>query len=154
MKYIVRSIKYFFYLLIILALVITALVLFKVVEGDLSTLFVNGYDSFWQIGLVALFFALVYPKVGFATRKARMLGEPAQTAPIVKEVLRDRGYELETAEGDDMTFRKRSGFDRMLKMWEDRVTFEKTPTGYDVEGLTKEIVRLISAVEAKGGVEF
>lgn len=149
MKYLVRSIKYFFYLLIILALVIVALVAFKVVDSDISTMFVNGYDSLWQIALVALFFALIYPRVGFTTRKAYMPGAPEQVSETVKEVLAGRGYELETAEGDDMTFRKKSFSTRMFKMWEDRLSFEKTPTGYNVEGLTKDLVRVISALEAR-----
>lgn len=149
MKYLVRAIKYFFYLLIILVVVILALVAFKVVDGDISTMFVNGYDSLWQIALVALFFALVYPKVGFSTRKAYMPGSPEQVAQTVKEVMASRGYVLETAEGDDMTFRKKGAATRMIKMWEDRLTFEKTPTGYNIEGLTREIVRVVSALEAK-----
>ena len=52
MKYLVRALKYFVYLFIILALLIAVLVLTKVVDGNLSTMFVNGTDSLWQIALV------------------------------------------------------------------------------------------------------
>lgn len=149
MKYLVRAIKYFFYLLIILTLVILLLVAFKIVEGDISTMFVNGYDSLWQIALVALFFALLYPRLGFITRKAYMPGDPEKVSRTVKEVLADRGYVLETSEGDNMTFRKKRAGARLAKMWEDRLTFEKTPTGYNVEGLTRELARVISALEAR-----
>ena len=45
MKYIVRSLKYFVYLIVILTLIIVVLVLAGFVEGDLSKIFVNGYDS-------------------------------------------------------------------------------------------------------------
>lgn len=149
MKYLVRAAKYFIYLLVILTLVICALVAFKIVDSDISAMFVKGYDSLWQIAAVAAFFSLVYPRFGFTTRKALAPGAPEDTAPVVKAVMANHGYELEKAEGDNMTFRKRSPIAKALKMWEDRVSFEKTIAGYNVEGLTKDLVRIISAVEAR-----
>ena len=44
MKYIIRSLKYFCYLVIILALILVALVLTGFVEADLSKMFIHGYD--------------------------------------------------------------------------------------------------------------
>lgn len=149
MKYLVRSIKYFFYLILILALVIFALVTFKVVNGDISTMFVNGYDSLWQIACIALVFSLCYPRFGFTTRRAYIKGATEEIAPAVKSVMENHGYELETSEGEDMTFRKRSPAARMLKMWEDRITFTRTAIGYNVEGLTRELARLVSAIEGR-----
>lgn len=149
MKYFVRSAKYFVYLLVILAAVIFALVAFKVVDSDISMMFINGYDSLWHIAAVAAFFSLIYPRFGFTTRKALTPGSPEDTAPVVKAVMKDHGYKLEKTEGDNMTFRKRSPVARVFKMWEDRVSFEKTIAGYEVEGLTKDLVRIISAVEAR-----
>ena len=57
MKYIIRALKYFCYLIVLLAVIILALVLTGFVEADLSKMFVNGYDSLWQIALIMLFFA-------------------------------------------------------------------------------------------------
>ena len=62
MKYLIRSLKYYCYLIILLALIILALVLTGFVEADLSKMFVNGYDSLWQIALVMLAFAALYPR--------------------------------------------------------------------------------------------
>ena len=45
MKYFVRAVKYFIYLLVILSLVIAILVVSGLVDGDLSTMLDNGYDS-------------------------------------------------------------------------------------------------------------
>lgn len=153
MKYLVRAIKYFFYLLIILTLVILLLVAFKIVEGNISTMFVNGYDSLWQIALIAFLFSLIYPRVNYTTRKAYMTGEPERVAQVAREVMAARGYVVETTDGDDMTFRKKSAFTRAIKMWEDRLTFSKIPTGYNIEGHTRELVRVISALEARNEEE-
>lgn len=149
MKYLVRSAKYFVYLLVILIAVICALVAFKIVDSDISAMFVRGYDSLWQIAAAAAFFSLLYPRFGFTTRKAMAPGPAEETAAVVKAVMADRGYVLEKLDGDNMSFRKGSPVVRVFKMWEDRITFEKTISGYDVEGLTKDLVRIISAVESR-----
>lgn len=149
MKYLLRSLKYFIYLTIILTLVIVALVAFKIVDGNLSTMFVNGYDSYWQIALLMAVFALIYPKYGFSTRKAYLKGSPEELRNGMDEVMSSHGYKLEKEEGDTLCYIKRSGFSRALKMWEDRITFTKILTGYELEGLTRDLPRLISALEYK-----
>ena len=63
MKYLVRAVKYFIYLMIILSLIIVVLIMTKMVESDISKMFVNGYDSLWQIALMMAVFALIYPKL-------------------------------------------------------------------------------------------
>lgn len=148
MKYFVRSIKYFFYLLLILALVILVLIAGKFVEADLSTMFVNGYDSMWQMALVMALFALVYPKFGFSSRRAVVPGSSEELKPAVMKVMDLNGYRLEKQEGEDFTFIRRSGFSRALKMWEDRISFTRTVNGYDIEGLTRDLPRIISGLEA------
>ena len=74
MKYFVRAVKYFIYLLVILSLVIAILVVSGLVDGDLSTMFVNGYDSYWQIALIAAALAALYPRMGYCTRTAHVYG--------------------------------------------------------------------------------
>ena len=147
MKYLVRSVKYFFYLAIILALIIFVLIQFKIVDADLSTMFVNGYDSYWQMGLMLAVFSFLYPKWGFSTRKAYINGSFEEIKDGIVEVMEGRGYVLESNEGEDLTFRKRSGLSRALKIWEDRITFSREIAGYRLEGLTRDLPRLIAALE-------
>ena len=92
MKYIVRAVKYFFYLLILLALVVAVLVLSGLVEGDLGTMFVNGYDSYWQMALVAAALAAIYPRLGYSTHRAHIYGEPADVEDTIQHVMSVRGY--------------------------------------------------------------
>ena len=109
MKYLVRALKYFVYLFIILALLIAVLVLTKVVDGNLSTMFVNGTDSLWQIALVMAVFALIYPRFGYSTLPLHMGGSTEEIAPVVKKAMDARGYvpSKEDADGN-MVFIKRS----------------------------------------------
>ena len=148
MKYLTRSLKYFFYLTIMLVLVIAALMAFKIVDADPSTLFVNGYDSYWQIALMMAAFALIYPRYGFSTRKANLKGSPEELREGIEKVMADHGYRLEKEDEDgNLSFRKRNALSRAIKMGEDRITFSKNLTGYDLEGFTRELPRLISALE-------
>ena len=148
MKYLIRSVKYFCYLILLLALIILALVLTGFVEADLSKMFVNGYDSLWQIALIMLVFALIYPRFGFSKRTAHLAGSPEELRPDVMRVMERLGYRLETEQDDSWSFLRRSGFSRALKMWEDRITLTTGGAGLEVEGLTRDLARIVSALEA------
>ncbi|MCR5071601.1 MAG: hypothetical protein K6A62_06730 [Bacteroidales bacterium] len=148
MKYIIRSLKYFCYLIILLTLIILALVLTGFVEADLSKMFVNGYDSLWQIALVMLAFAALYPRFGFSKRTAHVYGSPEEIRSDVLRVMEVLGYRLESEKEGSWAFLRRSGVSRALKMWEDRITLTASAAGLEVEGLTRDLMRVVSAMEA------
>ena len=151
MKYIIRSLKYFCYLILLLAIIILALVLTGFVEADLSKMFVNGYDSLWQIALIMLVFALIYPRFGFSKRRAHLFGSPEDLRPDIMRVMEGLGYRVESEKDGTYTFLRRSGFSRALKMWEDRITISPTALGLEVEGLTRDLSRIVSALDATRG---
>ena len=63
----------------------------------------------------------------------------------VMEVL---GYRLESEKEGSWAFLRRSGVSRALKMWEDRITLTASAAGLEVEGLTRDLMRVVSALEA------
>ena len=91
MRYIIRSVKYFVQLMVILALIIAVLVLAKIVPGDISKIFVNGYDSLWQIALLMAVFAAIYPRLGYVKRQAVVPGSDEETLPVLDSVMRTHG---------------------------------------------------------------
>ena len=150
MKYLVRSLKYFLYLLIILALVIAALIVTGLVEADFETMFKNGYDSYWQIALVAAVLAALYPRMGYSTRTAHLYGEPADVKARLDHVMDLHGYRLSKDLGEEgLRYVRRSGLSRALKMWEDTLTCRITAPGVEIEGPTKDLVRIVSGLEAQ-----
>lgn len=148
MKYLVRAIKYFIYLMIMLTLIIVVLIMTKMVESDISRIFVNGYDSLWQIALMMAVFAAIYPKMGFTSRIAHLYGSLEEMKPEMLRVMDVLDYKLEKEEDGVVTFIKRSPFSRLMKMYEDRITISTTAAGMEVEGLTKDVVRIISGLES------
>lgn len=149
MKYLVRSIKYFLKMAVIFSIVVLILVRLNLVEGDFSTIFVNGYDSYWQIALVLLVFAAIYPKMGYSTRQARLFGSDEEIKRGVLEVMDTLGYRLASESGDEMKFTKRSPLERATRAWEDTLTFKRNIGGYEIEGATKDTLRIISSLEYK-----
>lgn len=153
MKYFIRALKYYAYLLILLVIIILVLVLTGFVEADLSKMFVNGYDSLWQIALIMLVFALIYPRFGFSKRTAHIYGSPEELRPDIMRVMEGLGYRLEDEKDGSLRFRRRSGFSRALKMWEDGITLSPTGAGMEVEGLTRDLSRIVSGLEATRGAD-
>lgn len=147
MKYIVRAIKYYIYLMLMLALLIAVLIVLKMVEADPATIFVGGYRSYWQIALLMLAFSLLYPRFGYSSQDVHLGGETSETEPLVRRVMEGRGYKLGSRDADgNMTFVKSSPLDRAMRMWEDAITFTRTATGYSIEGHNREMLNCRRAI--------
>lgn len=149
MKYIVRAAKYFLYFCFLLAVIILLLVAIHAVPANPELIFKNGYDSYWQIALMFAAVSAFYPKFGFMSKDLRVPGEYSESRDKIVEYMESRGYGLETEEGENMTFRLRSTFGKISKMYEDRITMTRMISGFTIEGLRKDVVRIYSGLEAK-----
>ncbi len=149
MRYLIRSLKYFVWFVVILCITMGIMVALGVVEADPNLMFRDGMKSVWQIAGLFFVVALVYPLTGFRKINAVVPGEYNEVRDKVVSFMESKGYYLETEEGEIMTFRLRSKVGAFLKMNEDRVTFVKEPGGFVVEGLRKVTIRLVSGLEYK-----
>lgn len=149
MRYLIRSLKYFVWFIVILCITMGIMVALGVVEADPNLMFRDGMKSVWQIAALFFVVALVYPLTGFRKINAVVPGEYNEVRDKVVSFMESKGYYLETEEGEIMTFRLRSKVGAFLKMNEDRVTFVKEPGGFVVEGLRKVTIRLVSGLEYK-----
>ena len=149
MKYIVRAVKYFISVCVLAALIILLLVLLGYVSSDVDVMFQQGWKS---IGYIAIMFAVVsaiYPRFGYKKRLAGALGDFADLRPGVVSFMEEHGYVLESEDDQVMTFRSKSAAHRIFRLWEDRVTIEKALGGFEVEGLTRDITRIVYGLEYK-----
>lgn len=149
MQYIRRAVKSFFYFLSILVIILAILVALGMVEANLETMFRNGYDSIWQIAILLLLFAIAYPFFGFMSKETIVPGSYEEIRQGVIDFMDSRGYVLEKEDGENMTFRLRSKVNRMSRMFEDRITLTRSITGFTMEGLRKDVVRLCYGLEDK-----
>ena len=147
MKYLVRSIKYFFYFSIVCTLIITALVLIGAVEGNVDAIFEEGYRSVIKIAIFFLLVAAVYPKLGFITRTLETDKSWNEIRETAVNYMAENRYEIESETPDMVTFRIKGTVGRLTKMYEDRITFTRTGQGWNLEGLRKDAFRLASGLE-------
>ena len=147
MRYFIRAVKYFVYICFIVALILCVMVLFKVVSSDINVMFRNGWKS---VGIIAAMFAAVsafYPMFGYTKRLATVLGELDGLKKETIGYMESRGYVLESEEADKMTFRSRSFINKLI--WDDRITVEKSLGGFLVEGVSREVAKIVSGLEYK-----
>lgn len=147
MKYLIRSVKYFFWFAIVLTIMMIIMSLLGMVELNLDSMFKDGMKSVWQIAALFLVLAFVYPISGFVKKDVLITGNYADIRDGVIKVMESKGYSLETEEGENMTFRLRSKGMRAFKMFEDRITLTRTSRGFQAEGLRRIVVRIVSALE-------
>lgn len=148
MRYFIRTIKYFFYFVILMTVILTALVLIGAAEyNGIDSLFADGYNSLWKIAVFFAVISAVYPKVGFIRRDAYVQGEWSDIRSNVVSFMNERGYELESEGEDVVTFRRRGFADRLSRMYEDRVTVTREPGMLCLEGLRKDVMRLAASLE-------
>ena len=149
MKYVIRALKYFVYISVIVTIILAVLVAFRLVSPDINVMFRNGWGSVLQIAIMFLAVSAIYPKFGYTKRGVRIPGAYSEIRDGVVSFMEERGYCLEKEEGEDMTFRLRNKFYRATRTWEDRVTLTRELAGFYMEGITKDVNRLASALEFK-----
>lgn len=147
MKYIIRSIKYFFYFALLTTAIVFALIFIGAVNGDINDIFEGGYNALWKMGLFFAVVAAVYPKLGFIVRGVEAKQSWDEIKGISKEYFKNRRYQLESETDDTLTFIRRSTVERISRMYEDRITLSKTETGFKMEGLRKDVLLAASGLE-------
>ncbi len=147
MRYLVRSIKYFFWLIIFFAVIMLVLIFTGTSGGNMEAMFRGGYGALWKIALVFAAVAAIYPKVGFAAMPVATEDGKMPDNGTVRDYMEALGYIPETAADGTMTFRHRSTASRLSRMFEDRITFTATADGVIVEGLRKDVTRIASGLE-------
>lgn len=147
MKYLIRSIKYFFYFAFLFGAIIAALVLIGAVEGDINEILEGGYASLWKIAIFFAVVAAVYPKFGFVRRKLDTSAEWESVKEKAVSYFEGKNFKTESETPDTVSFRRRNVMERMTKMGEDRITLVRTDEGFFLEGLRKDVYLYATGLE-------
>ena len=131
MTYLRRAIKYFIQTCLLLAIIIGILMLSGMVSKDISVAFTHG----------------VYPFFGYQKRMIRVNGDPALAHDGLVEALKIRGYVLESEADGILKFHLSAPLNRAFRFWEDTVTLTPVLGGWEAEGLSRDLVRVVSSIE-------
>ena len=147
MTYLRRAVKYFIQTCLLFAIIIGALMLSGMVSKDPSVAFQHGWTSVWWILAIFAVMALVYPFVGYQKRTVRATGDPAQAREGIVEALRGRGYALASEADGVLKFHLTAPVNRAFRFWEDTITLTPVLGGWEAEGLSRDLVRVVSSIE-------
>lgn len=146
MKYLVRSVKYFFYFAFWTTVIVLALVATGLASGDINEIFEGGWNAIWKIAIFFAIVAAVYPKLGFITRDMEMDKELADIRDEVVKYMEARGYVLEGESADSLSFRYRRLAGRLTRMNEDRLIMTKSGSSWTMEGLRKDVMKVATGL--------
>lgn len=147
MRYLIRSVKYFIYFCVILALMIGTLILIGAAEANIETLFRGGYDALWKIAILFAVISTVYPKVGFIKREASVSGSWDEIKGGIRRYMEENHYEFEKEDAGSMSFRHKGFASRLSRMFEDRVVITPAFGGVTVDGPRKDAMRVATGIE-------
>ena len=117
------------------------------VSKDISVAFQHGWTSVWWILALFAVMALVYPFFGYQKRMIHVKGDPALMKDGIVEALRGRGYVLGSEENGILKFHLTAPLNRAFRFWEDTITLTPTLGGWEAEGLSRDLVRVVSSIE-------
>ena len=147
MTYLRRAVKYFIQATLTVTIVLGLLMMLKIVSSDISVALIYGWKSVWYILAIFAFFSLIYPSFGYQKRKIHVNGDPALAKDGIAEALRSRGY-VPAGETDGvLKFRLAAPVNRAFRMWEDTITLTPVLGGWEAEGLSRDLVRVVSSIE-------
>ena len=147
MTYLRRALKYFIQICLLFGLIIGILMLSGMVSKDVSVAFQHGWTSVWWILALFAAMSLAYPFFGYQKRKIQVKGDPALAKDGIVEALKIRGYVLDNEQDGALTFKFASPVARAFRMWEDRITLTPVLGGFEAEGLSRDLVRVVSSIE-------
>lgn len=149
MKYIVRSVKYFFYFSFLTTAIVLILVAIGAVEGNIEAIFNGGYDALWKIAVFFAVISAVYPSLAFIKRDIPTEGDFSSHRDIIIEYMKSHRYELEEDTPEAMSFRLKGIPARLIKMNEDKITFSAVLGGIQICGLRKDVIRFAAGLESR-----
>ena len=147
MTYLRRALKYFIQITLLLVIIIGVLMAMGMVSKDISVAFTHGWTSVWWILAIFAVMALVYPFFGYQKRMIRVNGDPALAREGIAEALKIRGYVPESETDGVLKFHLSAPLNRAFRFWEDTITLTPVLGGWEVEGLSRDLVRVVSSVE-------
>lgn len=147
MRYFLRALKYFVYIIVLAAILIVLLVLLQGGSFDIDTLFIQGKRSIYMmLGIFAVLSA-IYPAIGYQKRSISFDCGWDELKPDLISVMKERRFKVENDMGNMITFISDGGAARFLRMYEDRITVEVTGGVMLLEGHRRNLIRVIYDID-------
>lgn len=147
MKYLIRSVKYFFYFMILCMLFVT-IVYYATEHKDgvtLQMLFTEG-DSIYKMLAMFAAFAAVYPAVGFQKKQLYISNFKENKREIVALFL-NANFQIKEETQTTIVFTAKNPVIRLMRMYEDQITIDFSDNPVIIDGLRKDVLRFSRGIE-------
>lgn len=147
MKYLIRSLKYLLYFLVIFFIIVGLLFLWQYTKNtDITFAGLFREGSLPKLVIFFLLVAAIYPALGFVKRKFHLNGDYSKYAGTIEDTLKDAGYEIGSKDDEKVVFRHRKAITRLTRMYEDAIVFDLREDPIVVDGLRKDVDRILRAI--------
>ena len=141
-QYLIRSAKYIVWFFLLFVVVFLLMILTGGSQvgpaESLDLLFGSSRGTIMICAIV--FLALLYPRYGFVRRE--VAADLYENREALLTAFSRSGYRLVSESESEWVFRVTSGLKRALLLWEDTIRVVPTPTGFTLEGLRREAVKV------------
>ena len=155
-KRVMRSVKYFFIFVILVAIFVGIIVLLFPDQYSGSHIFATSpedgdaifnYGSWWKMLMIFAIIAAIYPGLTFVKKEVMIEGDFEEHRDKILKEFEEAGYEQTGEDAEQVTFRLRNKFTRFMRAYEDAVTITKGEAPLILSGNRKDILRLASHIE-------
>lgn len=146
MKYLIRSVKYFFALCVLfiaLTWLMTATSALTL-EGVLYEMFHT--DRYLRVMIVIVALAAAYPRFGFVVRKVE--GDVELNREQIVNAFRAAGFSLRAEEDGVMTFRADNFMQKLMLLGEDEIKVSQYGQWITLDGIRRGVARVQYRLES------
>ena len=147
MKYLIRSVKYFFYFMILCVLFVT-IVYYATEHKDgvtLKMLFTEGGSIYKMLAMFAAF-AAIYPAVGFQKKEIYVSNFKENKREVIALFL-NANYQIKEETDTTIVFSIKNPLIRAFRMCEDEIIIDFSGNPVIIDGLRKDVLRFSRGIE-------
>ena len=147
MKYLIRSVKYFFYFMILCVLFVT-IVYYATEHKDgvtLQMLFTEGGSIYKMLAMFAAF-AAIYPAVGFQKKEIYVSNFKENKREVIALFL-NANYQIKEETDTTIVFSIKNPLIRAFRMCEDEIIIDFSGNPVIRDGLRKDVLRFSRGIE-------
>ncbi len=145
MKYLIRSVKYFLYLVVFFSILVS-IMFYTSTRPEGVTIFDMFKGNELKLALFFIAFAGVYPLIGYSKRAMHVSNIKENKAAII-ELFTNAKYYVESDSNNVIVFRLKSPIIRLLRTYEDAVIVDYSENPASIEGLRKDVLRFARGIE-------
>lgn len=146
-RYIIRSVKYFFYIGIIFSLLVSIMFYTSEVPEGTTVLDLFKEGAWWKILLFFVAFSGVYPAVGYQKKEIYSNGNWSEKKKDIITLFENANFILKEETPTSMTFILKNKLLRLIRTYEDAIVLDYSQEPATISGLRKDTLRFSRAIE-------